>query len=124
MLQISRSSGALSAALALAACGGGAPPAPPPPEVGVVLVQPRTIDHITEAPGRVQAVRRAEAENLVTLYVALGGGVLDARGSPRSIIRPFQTSATRAGEGWRSSTRTTIRHPASASTAPTTNAGP
>ena len=60
MTQINTFPGALLAALALAACGGGAPQAPPPPEVGVVVVQPRTINNITEAPGRVQAVRRAE----------------------------------------------------------------
>jgi len=48
------------AALALTACGGGAPQAPPPPEVNVLVAQPRSIENVIEAPGRVQAVRRAE----------------------------------------------------------------
>jgi membrane fusion protein (multidrug efflux system) len=46
--------------LLLAACGDSAPTAPPPPEVGVVIVQPQSIENIVEVPGRVQAVRTAQ----------------------------------------------------------------
>ena len=60
MTQINTFPGALLAALALVACGSGTPPAPPPPEVGVVIVEPQTLENIIEVPGRVQAVRSAE----------------------------------------------------------------
>ena len=46
--------------LILISCGGKAPSAPPSPEVGVVVVEPQTLENIIEVPGRVQAVRRAE----------------------------------------------------------------
>ncbi len=55
-----RYSGGLLAAIALAGCGAPERQAPPAPEVGVIVVQPETIANVTEAPGRVQAVRRAE----------------------------------------------------------------
>ena len=46
--------------LILISCGGKAPSAPPSPEVGVVVVEPQTLENIIEVPGRVQAVRTAE----------------------------------------------------------------
>lgn len=56
-----RKLGSCAAALSiLCACGSEAPPAPPPPEVGIVVVQPQSIENIIEVPGRVQAVRTAQ----------------------------------------------------------------
>jgi membrane fusion protein, multidrug efflux system len=99
MTQINRLPGALFAALALAACGGGAPPAPPPPEVGVVVVQPRTINNITEAPGRVQAVRRAEVRARVDGIVQrrlYDEGSDVAAGQELFLIDPRELSAARS----------------------------
>lgn len=61
MLHLKKVAGVvLCTALLLSACGQQTPPTPPPPEVSVVVAQPRSIDNITEVPGRVQAVRTAQ----------------------------------------------------------------
>ncbi len=59
----------VATAVALAGCGKPAPPAPPkmpPQEVGVVTIAPRTVELITELPGRTTAYRVAEVRPQVS----------------------------------------------------------
>ncbi|GGE79885.1 efflux RND transporter periplasmic adaptor subunit [Sphingomonas prati] len=51
---------AFALALLLPACAQEAPPAPPPPEVEIVTIQPTSVAHVVELPGRVAAIRTAE----------------------------------------------------------------
>ena len=60
MNKLNRLAGCGGVFLILSACGKDAPQAPPPPEVSVVVAHSRSLANIAEAPGRVQAVRRAE----------------------------------------------------------------
>ena len=69
---------AVSAVVALAACGKGKEPvaagaaAAPPPEVGVVVARPRNVGLITELPGRLEASRVAQVR-------ARAAGILQER---------------------------------------------
>lgn len=98
-MRIDRSGAGVLALLLLCACGVEAPPAPPPPEVGVFIAQPQSLDNITEAPGRVQAVRRAEVRARVDGIVrrrSYEEGSDVAAGQELFLIDPRELRATRS----------------------------
>ncbi|MGY0196727.1 efflux RND transporter periplasmic adaptor subunit [Leptothrix sp. BB-4] len=97
---------ALACLLALSACGGGsAAPGgpggaggmPPPPQVGVVTVEPASVEMLTELPGRLEAWRtaqvRARIPGIVTKRLYTEGAVVKA-GQPLFEIdpAPFQAA--------------------------------
>src|SRR5262249_9538261 len=84
------------AALLLCACGKPAQMTPPPPEVGIVVAQPRPLDNIAEAPGRVQAIRiaqvRARVDGIVQRRLYTEGSDVKA-GQPLFQIDPRELQA-------------------------------
>jgi membrane fusion protein (multidrug efflux system) len=98
-MQLDGFSGGVLALLMLCACGTEAPPQPPPPEVGVFIARPQSLDNIAEAPGRVQAVRRAEVRARVDGIIrrrSYEEGSDVAAGQELFLIDPRELRATRS----------------------------
>ncbi len=73
---------AVIAALLLSACAKKAPPPPPPKQVGVVVVQPRTVTLTTELPGRTSPYEtsevRPQVDGIITQRLFREGEVVRA----------------------------------------------
>jgi membrane fusion protein (multidrug efflux system) len=88
--------GILLAAAFLCACSEQAPPAPPSQEVSIVVAQTAAIDNISEAPGRVQAMRiaqvRARVDGIVQRRLYVEGSDVK-QGQPLFQIDPREMNA-------------------------------